>query len=130
MMMTADHTQILTPAAEALRALLFPFNWAPPGQMYVPVLLPGLLSMAESPVPFLFGTKMENLALLSRHCNPGENPVPIAMVFLDTDHCHRRLRRARDAAGNGRLLRRHAPCRAPRRPRRQRRRGERPPLEV
>ncbi|CAN0451818.1 unnamed protein product, partial [Laminaria digitata] len=43
---------LLTPCAEVLALLLFPFNWT---HVYIPVLPEALLGVLAAPMPFLIG---------------------------------------------------------------------------
>jgi hypothetical protein len=45
---------LLTPIAEALVGLLFPFRWQ---HIYVPLCPASLLDFLEAPVPFIIGLK-------------------------------------------------------------------------
>lgn len=48
----SQHMALLTPVAEALTSLLFPFTWQ---GMYIPVLPSHMMDVLDAPVPFLIG---------------------------------------------------------------------------
>ena len=66
---------MLTPACEALIALLFPFHWT---HIYTPVLPLSLIAVAEAPVPFLIGVSTDGIELLDPSVMPS-----ITLVNLD-----------------------------------------------
>ncbi|OQR91311.1 hypothetical protein THRCLA_09040 [Thraustotheca clavata] len=70
----SKHLSLLTPIAETLIALLFPFAWQ---GAYIPVLPSSLLDVIDAPVPFLVGVHSKYLATASR-CND--------VYFIDLDH--------------------------------------------
>ena len=77
----SSHYALLTPVAEALLSLLFPFEWQ---GMYIPIMPYAMLDILDAPVPFLVG-------LHSRYFSevPYRNrPKGVVLVNLDRDEIH------------------------------------------
>jgi DENN domain-containing protein 5 len=78
----SKHYSLLTPAAEALMSLLFPFEWQ---GLYVPVLsYPSMVDLLDAPVPFLVGLNATYLA----EVGPEKRPHGVVFVDLDRDVVH------------------------------------------
>jgi DENN domain-containing protein 5 len=78
----SSNVALLTPCAEALLGLLFPFAWQ---GIYVPVLPYHLCeNVLEAPVPFLVGMNSKYL----KQVQPENRPVGVVFVDLDEDIVH------------------------------------------
>lgn len=71
----SNHLSLLTPVAEALLSLLFPFTWQ---GMYIPILPNNMVDAIEAPVPFLVG--------INGDC-PNQ-PQGVVICDLDEDIVH------------------------------------------
>eukprot|EP00939_MAST-03C_sp_MAST-3C-sp1_P001689 g1689.t1 len=65
----SEHSSLLTPCCEALLSLMWPLTWS---GVYVPLLPLSLITMCDTPVPFLLGTHASNLLGITRFANPGQ----------------------------------------------------------
>lgn len=74
----SQHFALLTPVAEALLSLLFPFKWQ---GMYIPVLPAGMSDVLEAPVPYLVGLDGMQLESVPR-------PAGVVICDLDQDVVH------------------------------------------
>jgi hypothetical protein len=72
---------VLTPCAEALHSLLFPFWWQ---GVYIPVLPQQCWDVMEAPVPFFVGLHGDYLDVIP----PERRPVDVVIVDLDMNRVH------------------------------------------
>ena len=72
-LVVSAHVELLTPALEAIVALLYPLQWP---YIYIPLLPLALTDMLAAPVPFLIGTLSEAL---------NEPPWPDHALVVDLD---------------------------------------------
>ena len=73
----SKYYSLLTPVAEALISLLFPFEWQ---GLYVPVLsFPSMIDLLDAPVPFLIGLSSTYLSEVQAEVRPR------GVVFVDLD---------------------------------------------
>ena len=72
---------LLTPVAEALVSLMFPFRWQ---GLYIPIIPYAMLDILDSPVPFLLGLHRRYL----EEVLPSRRPRGVVYVDLDTDSVH------------------------------------------
>ncbi|CAJ1945974.1 unnamed protein product [Cylindrotheca closterium] len=72
----SNHLSLLTPVAEALLSLLFPFTWQ---GMYIPILPNSMVDAIEAPIPFLVGIHGE--------CQ-NQQPQGVVICDLDEDIVH------------------------------------------
>uniref|UniRef100_A0A7S2Y961 UDENN domain-containing protein n=1 Tax=Entomoneis paludosa TaxID=265537 RepID=A0A7S2Y961_9STRA len=77
----SKHYAILTPVAEALCSLLFPFHWQ---GMYIPIMPYSMLDILDAPVPFLVGLHSRYL----QETPPTRRPPGVVFVDLDQDIVH------------------------------------------
>lgn len=77
----SSHTALLTPCAEALLSLLFPFEWQ---GMYIPVMPFAMVDILDAPVPFLVGLDSRYLAQVEAK----RRPHGVVFVDLDKDNVH------------------------------------------
>ena len=75
------HYALLTPVAEALMSLLFPFRWQ---GLYIPILPYAMRDVLDSPVPFLIGLHSRYL----RSMPTSHRPKGVVYVDLDLDVVH------------------------------------------
>lgn len=75
LLLYSEHLGVLTPIAEALRSLLFPFQWPYP---FIPVLPLSLSNMLLAPVPFIVGIHKSFLDQIR---------VGKEVVMVDIDRC-------------------------------------------
>lgn len=75
------HYAVLTPVAEGLSSLLFPFRWQ---GLYIPVLPYSMLDVLDSPVPFVLGLHSRYL----RDVPVARRPRGVVCVDLDSDIVH------------------------------------------
>lgn len=79
--LVSRHYALLTPVAEALVSLLFPFRWQ---GLYIPIMPYSLLDILDSPVPFLLGMHSRYLKEIPK----GQRPQGVVFVDLDKDIVH------------------------------------------
>jgi len=77
----SKHYALLTPVAEALLSLLFPFHWQ---GMFLPVMPYGMLDILDAPVPYLVGLHSRYL----RDIPDKKRPHGVVLVDLDRDEVH------------------------------------------
>lgn len=77
----SSHYSLLTPVAEALLSLLFPFEWQ---GMYIPIMPFAMLDILDAPVPFLVGLHSRYLTDVPKK----HRPKGVVFVNLDTDEIH------------------------------------------
>ena len=79
--LVSKHYALLTPVAEALVSLLFPFHWQ---GMYIPIMPYSMLDILDAPVPYLVGLHSRYLKEV-----PAERrPAGVVFVDLDEDVVH------------------------------------------
>ena len=76
--LVSSHYALLTPVAEALLSLMFPFHWQ---GMYIPILPYHMLDILDAPVPYLVG-------LHRRYMQEENRPPGVILVDLDEDVVH------------------------------------------
>ena len=81
----------LTPSAEALLSLLYPFRWQ---GAYIPLLPPAMIGVVDAPVPFFVGVHrsyLEQIGLIPSLCKttksrrPRRRRAPCGVIFVDLD---------------------------------------------
>ena len=77
----SKHTSMLTPVAESLRGILYPFTWQ---GLYIPLLPSSMMDILLSPSPYLIGLHSRYLAIV----NKKDRPIGAVFVDLDKDIVH------------------------------------------
>lgn len=81
MALLSKHYALLTPVAEALVSLLFPFRWQ---GLFIPIMPYAMLDILDSPVPFLLGLHSRYL----KDVPSSRRPRGVVFVDLDNDVVH------------------------------------------
>jgi DENN (AEX-3) domain len=79
--LVSKHYAVLTPVAESLLSLLFPFHWQ---GMYLPILPYNMLEILDAPVPYLVGLHSRYLSEVPVE----QRPRGVVIVDLDRDEVH------------------------------------------